>query len=54
MAQACVDESHRPGLTSDEGKELAQVRRRNCVLEVENKILKRAAACFAKDDILPE
>ena len=53
MAQAGVDESNRPGLISDEGKELAQLRRRNCVLEVEKEILKRAAACFAKDEVLP-
>lgn len=44
MDQADVDEGHRPGVSSDEHKELVEVRRKNRVLEMENEILKRASA----------
>ena len=54
MAQADTDEqgSH-SRLTSDEKKELAQLRRDKRRLEMENEILKRAAAYFARENILP-
>jgi transposase len=55
MAQADADAGSRADrLTSAEKKELAALRRRNRQLEMENEILKRAAAYFAKENVLPK
>jgi transposase len=56
LAQADTDDAGDSGgqLTSTEKKELAELRRRNRQLEVENEILKRAAAYFARENILPK
>jgi transposase-like protein len=56
MAQADTDDGRGSSdrLTSAEKKELAELRRRNRQLEMENDILKRAAAYFAKENILPK
>jgi transposase len=43
-----------PRLSSDEKRELAELRREKRRLEVENEILKRAAAYFARENILPK
>ena len=54
MAQAEVDEGKREGLTTAEKQELVRLRRENRVLVTENEILKRAAAYFAKENVLPK
>jgi transposase len=55
MAQADADENGgTTRLTSAEKKELTELRRKNRQLELENEILKRAAAYFARENILPK
>jgi transposase-like protein len=54
MAHAEVDDGRRPGLTSDEKAELVALRRKTRVLELEVEILKRAAAYFARENVLPK
>ena len=54
IARAVLDAGERPGLSTDEGRELVELRRRNRVLETENEILKRAAAYFARENVLPK
>ena len=54
MAQADVNENGSPThLTSREKKELAELRRDKRRLEMEVEILKRAAAYFARENVLP-
>jgi transposase-like protein len=55
MAQADADDGGASGrLTSAEKKELAELRRRNRQLEMEVDVLKRAAAYFARENVLPK
>ncbi len=52
--QADIDDGSKPGLSTDERKELAELRREKRRLEMENEILKRAAAYFARENVLPK
>jgi transposase-like protein len=55
IAQADADENGSTlKLTSAEKKEIAELRRKNRQLELENDILKRAAAYFARESVLPK
>jgi transposase-like protein len=49
MRQADIDDGIKDGLTSAEQAEIVQARRTIRRLEMENEILRRAAAYFAKD-----
>ena len=49
MRQADVDDGVKDGMTSAEQAEVVRLRRDNRRLEMENEILRRAAAYFAKD-----
>ena len=54
LKQADIDEGQRDGLTTEEHAELVRLRRVNRRLEMENEILKRAAAFFARENVLPK
>ncbi len=54
MAQDDVDAGRREGVSTDERRELVELRRRNRVLEMEVEILKRASAYFARENVLPK
>ena len=49
MRQADIDDGVKDGQTTAEQTELVQLRREKRRLEMENEILRRAAAYFAKD-----
>jgi transposase-like protein len=51
---ADVEDGHRPGLSRDEHDELVELRRELRVTKMENEILKRAAAYFARENVLPK
>ena len=54
MRQADVDDGRRNGLSSDDRDELAELRRELRVTKMENEILRRAAAYFARENVLPK
>ena len=54
VRQTDIDEGRRGGVSTDEHAEMVRLRRRNRVLEMENEILKRAAAFFARENVLPK
>jgi transposase-like protein len=54
MARADVDEGRKDGVSSKERDELVALRREARTLRLENEILKRAAAYFARENVLPK
>lgn len=54
MNRDAIDAGRKPGVTTDQHKELVELRRRNRVLEMEIEILKRASAYFARENVLPK
>ncbi|GAA1727053.1 hypothetical protein [Microcella frigidaquae] len=54
MHRDAVDSGRKPGATSDEHRELVEIRRRLRVLEMESDIHKRALAYIARENVLPE
>jgi transposase len=54
VKQADIDDGTRNGLSTDEHSELVALRRELRVAKMENEILKRAAAYFARDHVFPK
>ncbi len=54
MKQADIDEGRRDGVSSDDRAEMVELRRELRVTKMENEILKRAAAYFARENVLPK
>ena len=54
MAKADIAEGRREGVDRSERAELVELRRRLRVAEMENEILRRAAAYFARENVLPK
>ncbi|MCR6712220.1 MAG: transposase [Demequina sp.] len=52
--QAAIDAGEAPGVTSQEHAEVVALRKEIRRLEMENEILKKAAAFFAKENVLPK
>lgn len=53
MNRNAIDAGRKPDVTTDEYKELVELRRRNRVLEMEIEILKRTSVNFARENVLP-
>ena len=54
MDMADIDTGRKEGLSSSDRTELVELRRKLRVAELENEILRRAAAYFARENVLPK
>jgi transposase len=54
MDLAAVEDGRNEGTTSAERAEVVELRRKLRVAELENEILRRAAAYFARENVLPK
>ena len=54
MRRADIDDGRRDGTSSSVQAEIVELRREMRVAKMENEILKRAAAFFARENILPK
>lgn len=54
MDRCDVGAGRKEGLTRVQRREPLGLRRRTRVLEMENEILKRAGACVARENVLPQ
>ncbi len=54
LAQDDVDAGRKEGISSSDREELVRLRRENRRLEMELEITKRAAALFARENVLPK
>lgn len=54
VAQADADEGKSDAMSTAERKQLAELRKENRRLELENEILRQAAAYFARENVLPK
>ena len=51
VQQVEIDEGHRPGVTSDEARRIAELERENRELRQANEILRKASAYFAMAEL---
>ena len=51
LNQADIDDGVKRGLSTSESAELRELKKRNRTLEMENEILRRAAAFFARESL---
>jgi transposase-like protein len=54
VRQSRVDSGESSGVSTLDREEVVRLRRENRRLEMENEILKRAAAFFARENVLPK
>ena len=53
VAKSDIEEGRREGVTAADRAEMVALRRKVRTLEMENEVLRRAAAYFARENVLP-
>ena len=54
IAKSDIEEGRREGVTAADRAEMVALRRKVRTLEMENEVLRRAAAYFARENVLPK